>query len=140
MLSLFSNYSRIERPILLVILAEFFIQLVNATFMNLQPLYMKTMGFQDDVIADYISWCFLGVLVLALPLGLFIKGRKVKTFFYLSAFGVPFFALLIIVAIHFQQHYFLITAALYAFGIFTYYLLIKAYIRRENAGLIEKEN
>jgi len=34
---------------------------------------------------------------------------------------------------------FMITAALYAFGIFTYYLLIKAYIRREKLGLIEKE-
>ncbi len=105
-----SSYRQIERPILFVILAEFFIQLVNATFMNLQPLYMKTMGFQDDVIADYISWRFLGVLVLALPLGLFIKGKKVKRFFYLSSFGVPFFALLIVLAIHFRQNQMLIIA------------------------------
>lgn len=107
-MSFLRSYRQIERPILFVILAEFFIQLVNATFMNLQPLYMKTMGFQDDVIADYISWRFLGVLVLALPLGLFIKGKKVKSFFYLSAIGVPLFALLIILAIHLRQHYLLI--------------------------------
>ncbi|HET6990088.1 MAG TPA: hypothetical protein VFJ43_02145, partial [Bacteroidia bacterium] len=104
MLSIYGHYSRIERPILLVIFAEFFIQLVNATFMNLQGLYMKAEGYADGDIADFISWRFLGVLILALPLGLFIKGKKVKSFFYLSSIGVPFFALLIILAIHFRQN------------------------------------
>lgn len=114
MRSLFKHYSEIERPILLVILAEFFIQLVNATFMNLQALYMKAEGFADGEIADFISWRFLGVLVLALPLGLFIKGRKVKSFFYLAAIGVPFFAFLIILSIHFhQQHYLIIAQCLW---------------------------
>lgn len=93
-------YSKIERPVLLVIAAEFFIQLVNATFMNLQPLYMKAEGYSDSEIADFISWRFAGVLLLALPLGLFIKGRKVKNFFWLSSVGVPLFALCIIYAVH----------------------------------------
>lgn len=110
MFSFLREYRSIGRAILLVILAEFFIQLVNATFMNLQPLYMKTEGFADSEIADFISWRFAGVLVLAFPLGLFIKGRKVKQFFYLSAFGVPFFALLIIAAVHFRQPNMLIVA------------------------------
>lgn len=110
MLSFFREYRSIDRAILLVILAEFFIQLVNATFMNLQPLYMKAEGFADSTIADFISWRFAGVLILAFPLGLFIKGRKVKSLFYLSAIGVPFFALLIVAAVHFKQHNLLIIA------------------------------
>ncbi|TND09763.1 MAG: multidrug transporter [Bacteroidetes bacterium] len=93
-------YGKIEKPIMNVIIAEFFIQLVNATFMNLQPLYMKAEGYSDASIADFISWRFGAVFLLAFPLGLFIKGRKVKNWFYLSAAGVPFFALLIIYATH----------------------------------------
>lgn len=110
MLSLFRDYRKIGKPILLVILAEFFIQLVNATFMNLQPLYMKAVGFADNDIADFISWRFAGVLALAFPLGLFIKGRKVKKLFYLAATGVPVFALLIIVAVHLRMQQLLVVA------------------------------
>jgi hypothetical protein len=109
MLHFLRDYFKIERAILLVICAEFFIQLVNATFMNLQPLYMKAEGFTDSEIADFISWRFAGVLALALPLGLMIKGKKVKSLFYLSAVGVPLFALLIIFAVHYRMHGMLIT-------------------------------
>lgn len=94
------EYGKIGRPILYVIAAEFFIQLVNATFMNLQPLYMKAEGYGDAQIADFISWRFGAVFLLAIPLGLFIKGRRMKNWFYLSAVGVPVFALLIIYATH----------------------------------------
>lgn len=110
MFSFLREYARIPRPILLVILAEFFIQLVNATFMNLQPLYMKAEGFADGEIADFISWRFAGVLVLALPLGLLIRGRKVKRLFVLSSIGVPLFGLLIIIAVHLRQTTFLVIA------------------------------
>jgi MFS family permease len=94
------EYAKIETPIKLVIAAEFFIQLVNATFLNLQPLYMKSEGYNDAAIADFISWRFGAVFLLAFPLGLFIRGRKVRNWFYLSAIGVPVFALLIIYATH----------------------------------------
>jgi hypothetical protein len=114
------TYSRIERPVMLVIAAEFFIQLVNATFMNLQPLYMKAEGFSDSDIADFISWRFAGVLLLALPLGLYIKGRKVKNFFWLSAIGVPLFALMIIYAVHARETSLLITSQLLWGASFTF--------------------
>jgi MFS family permease len=114
------TYSRIERPVMLVIAAEFFIQLVNATFMNLQPLYMKAEGFTDSDIADFISWRFAGVLLLALPLGLYIKGRKVKNFFWLSAIGVPLFALLIIYAVHIRETQLLIVSQLLWGASFTF--------------------
>lgn len=91
-----------------VIAAEFFIQLVNASFMNLQPLYMKSEGYHDAEIADIISWRFAGVLLLAIPLGYYIKGKPVRKLFYASSIGVPLFALLIIACTHFRMHYTLI--------------------------------
>ncbi|MFI5141002.1 MAG: MFS transporter [Bacteroidia bacterium] len=96
MFSFLQPYRSIEKQILLVIIAEFFIQLVNATFMNMLPLYLNTLHYSKQEIAGFISFRFLGVFLLALPLGVFIKGKKVKPFFYASCIGVPFFALCII--------------------------------------------
>jgi predicted MFS family arabinose efflux permease len=110
MFSFLRDYRNLDRAILFAITAEFFIQLVNATFLNLQPLYMKAEGFADNDIADYISWRFAGVLFLAFPLGVFIRGRKLKNLFYLSAIGIPVFALLIIWAIHSRNHALLVIA------------------------------
>jgi len=101
MLSFLQPYKSIEKQILLVIIAEFFIQLVNATFMNMLPLYLSTLHYSKQEIAGFISFRFLGVFLLALPLGVFIKGKKVKPFFYASCIGVPFFALCII---YFTEH------------------------------------
>jgi hypothetical protein len=100
----FREYRSLPRAILLIILAEFFIQFVNASFMNLQPLYMKAEGYADPEIASIISWRFAGVLLLALPLGIWIKGRPVRSLFYASAAGVPLFGLLIIYFTHARMH------------------------------------
>lgn len=98
------EYKNVPRSIFFIILAEFFIQFVNATFMNLQPLYMKAEGYADPEIANIISWRFAGVLLLALPLGIWIKGRPVRSLFYASAVGVPLFGLLIIYCTHARLH------------------------------------
>jgi hypothetical protein len=102
------NYKTVPPLVMRVIAAEYFIQLVNASFMNLQPLYMKTEGYRDAEIADIISWRFAGVLLLAIPLGYYIKGKPVRKLFYASSIGVPLFALLIIACTHFRMHYALI--------------------------------
>lgn len=64
--------------------------------MNMLPLYLHHLHYSKQDIAGFISFRFLGVFLLALPLGVLIKGKKVKPFFYASCFGVPFFALCII--------------------------------------------
>lgn len=94
------DYRKIEKHILYVILAEFFIQLVNSTFLNYQTLYMDREHFPHDVIADYVSYRYLGVLLLAIPLGFVIKGKRIKPYFLASAILVPLLALVIIYAIH----------------------------------------
>lgn len=81
MIKFLKPYKNIERQVLLVILAEFFIQLVNATFMNMLPLYLNNLHYSKEEIAGFISFRFLGVFLLALPIGVFIKGKKMKPFF-----------------------------------------------------------
>lgn len=99
MASFLQPYRKLEHQVVMVIAAEFFIQLVNATFMNMLPLYLNRLHYTNEDIAGFISFRFLGVFMLALPIGIFIKGRKVKPFFYASCIGVPLFALCILYAV-----------------------------------------
>ena len=100
--SFISTYKTIELPIKNAIASEFFIQAVNATFMNILPLYMTRKGFSDKEIALFITFRFIGVFILALPLGKFIKGRKVMPLFFLSNLCVPLFGIAIILSITFH--------------------------------------
>jgi hypothetical protein len=102
MFSFLNDYRKLEKQVLNVIIAEFFIQLVNATFMNILPLYMTREGFSDEEIALYITFRFLGVFALAIPFGKIIKGKKLAPYFYASAFCVPIFGLGIVFAIWFK--------------------------------------
>lgn len=100
--SFIRDYKKIELPIKNAIASEFFIQGVNATFMNILPLYMTRKGFTDKEIALFITFRFIGVFVLALPLGKFIKGKKVMPLFFLSNLCVPIFGIAIILSIAYQ--------------------------------------
>ncbi len=103
--SFLRDYQKIELPIRNAILSEFFIQMVNATFMNILPLYMTRKGYSDEEIALFIAFRFLGVLLLALPLGRMIKEKKLMPLFFLSNICVPLFGLAIVLSITFQLKY-----------------------------------
>lgn len=96
------DYKKIELPVKNAIASEFFIQMVNATFMNILPLYMARKGFSDKEIALFITFRFIGVFLLAFPLGRFIKGRRLVPLFFLSNLCVPLFGLTIVICIAMQ--------------------------------------
>lgn len=100
--SFIKEYKHIEKPIKYVIASEFFIQTVNATFMNIFPLYMTRHGFSDRDIAIFITFRFIGVFILAIPLGKYIKNKKLMPFFYLSNLLVPFFGIAVVIFISLQ--------------------------------------
>ncbi|MEO6303932.1 MAG: MFS transporter, partial [Bacteroidia bacterium] len=58
-----------------------------------------------EEIALFITFRFLGVFILALPMGNLIKGKKLMPLFYLSNFCVPFFGLAIVLSIAYQLKY-----------------------------------
>ena len=68
---------------------------------------MQKEGYSDYESADFISYRFLGTLLLAFPLGLFIKGRKIKPVFIFGCYAVPIFSFLNIWAIHFHIYWLL---------------------------------
>lgn len=120
MLSFVHDYAKLEKQVISVIVSEFFIQLVNATFMNILPLYMSREGFSNEEIALYITFRFLGVFVLALPFGKWIKGKKLAPYFFLSNLFVPLFGLLIVIAISFKIKWLISTSLLLWGSSFTF--------------------
>lgn len=102
MLFFLRDYKKIERHILFAITVEFLVQLINASFMAILPLYMMHDGYTDGDYAQFTSYRFLGVLTLALFVGLYIKKRNIKNLFYIAAIGVPLCALSILLSINFH--------------------------------------
>ncbi len=128
------DYKKIELPIRNAIAAEFFIQTVNATFMNILPLFMTRKGFSDKEIALFITFRFLGVFFLALPMGRYIKGKKLLPLFNLSGFCVPFFGAAIVLCIAYDLKLFTMIALLLWGASFTFMQIpIFPYILR-NSG------
>lgn len=117
MINLIRAYGKVERHILLVIIAEAFIQLVNASFFIALLIYMDKEGYADHESTSFFKYRFLGVLALAYPLGLFIRGRRIMPFFYVAALGVPAAAFAIIYAIDYHVDWLLYLAQI-LWGIF----------------------
>ena len=107
MFRIIQNYRKLEKHILCLVAAEFFIQLINTAFFLILLIYMQKVGYTDYQSADFISYRFLDTLLLAFPLGLFLKGRKIKPIFLFGSYTIPIFALLIIYAIENHIHWLL---------------------------------
>lgn len=101
-MGIFKSYRKVEKHIVQLIIAECFIQLINASFMLALLVYMEKLGYQDHVSAHYQKYRFLSVLALAIPIGMYIKGRKIKPLFYLSSIMVPVSAMLIIYSVEYK--------------------------------------
>lgn len=87
-------------------------------------IYMEKSGFEDYESASFVSFRFLGVLLFAFPLGLFIKGRNLKPLFYMSSIATPFLSLIIIEAIDLNWSYVLYAGFISCYG----HVFIKATI------------
>ncbi|HEX8517679.1 MAG TPA: MFS transporter [Bacteroidia bacterium] len=100
MITVIKDYTKLDRSILNVIVVEFFVQMINVSFMAILPLYMQAEGYTDSEYAHFTSYRYLGMLALAIGLGMYIKGRKILPMFYIAAVGVPLFGLLILIGVH----------------------------------------
>ncbi len=103
MKSLLRSYSVIEKPILYVIIAEFFLQLINSTFLAILPLYMDAEEYSDPDIGNSIKFRYLGVLVLSIFLGMYIRGRRLRHLFTFACIFVPLFGLGVVYTVGLHQ-------------------------------------
>jgi predicted MFS family arabinose efflux permease len=72
--------------------------MVGTSFMLLLNIYLRKLGQTDAQIGATVSFQYAGGLLLSLPMGLFLRGRRLKPFLLAGAVLVPILALLVLVA------------------------------------------
>lgn len=97
--TVFKGYRKVPIPVIRVITAQFFVQGINTAFFLLLNYYMAAEGFADYEVAEVLSYRFLAVFCLAFPIGLFIKGRRLKPFFLVATLATPLMSHLLLYAI-----------------------------------------
>jgi len=117
-----------------MIKAEFFIQLIGAAFFLILNIYLAKKGFSDPEIANFISYRFLAVMLLAFPLGIYIKGKPLKPFFMVGTLGVPLVAITLILAIEYMRNDYLpILFVLWGFVFTLFQVSSLPYVMRNTA-------
>src|ERR1035437_1534537 len=115
MFKIFHQYRNLDKFVLSIITAHFFIQFIEYAFLTILLIYMNKVGYPDYKAADFLGYWFLSVLLFSFYLGLYINGRKIKPFFYMSAICAPLVGLGIIFAV--QNHLdILIYVEMFLFG------------------------
>lgn len=115
MFKIIRSYWRIDKVVRSILMAEFFIQIINSAFLMILNIHLTKEGYTDSQIANFVSYRYISVIIIAFPLGLYIKGRKLKPLFYLATFGISISSLLILHAISIKSDA-LINIALTAWG------------------------
>ncbi|MCB0430451.1 MAG: MFS transporter [Flavobacteriales bacterium] len=95
-----NNYLQLDRNTLRVIAAQFFLQLINVSFLAVLLIYMTKEGYADHESAGYYSYRYLGVLLFALPVGILIRNTRLKPFLVAPGIMVPTCSLVMLYAIH----------------------------------------
>ena len=98
--NLFRSYWDLPRMIHMLIMLEFTLSLIHVAFILVLNIFLRKQGFSDPEIASFNSFRFIGALIFAFPLGIYIRGKKLKPFFLLAAIIVPITSALIIESVH----------------------------------------
>ncbi len=86
----------------MLIMLEFTLSLIHVAFILILNIFLRKQGFSDPEIASFNSLRFIGALAFALPLGIYIRGKKLKPFFILASLTVPLTSILIIESVYLE--------------------------------------
>lgn len=97
-----SGFLKVEKHIISLIIAVFFIQLVDAAFFMLFNYYLRELNYNDSEIASITAFRYVAIMVLAFPLGVYIKGRRLIPFFRISSIALPLVSFTVIFAVEYR--------------------------------------
>tara|TARA_Y100000590_G_scaffold333125_1_gene378840 strand:+ start:569 stop:1810 length:1242 start_codon:yes stop_codon:yes gene_type:complete len=81
---------------------EFTLSLIHVAFILILNIFLRKQGFSDPEIASYNSLRFIGALAFALPLGIYIRRKKLKPLFILATLIVPLTSAIIIQSVQYK--------------------------------------
>ena len=97
---IYGDYLRLPQNIHFLILLEFTLSLIHVAFILVLNILLRKQGFSDPEIASFNSLRFVSALAFALPLGIYIRGKRLKPFFIIASMVVPITSGLIIESVH----------------------------------------
>ena len=100
---IFFSYYKLPANVLRVIFLEFSLSLIHVAFILILNIYLRKQGFSDPSIASFNSLRFIGALIFAVPLGIYIRGKKLKPYFIFASVIVPLTSIIIVESIHHQS-------------------------------------
>ena len=100
---IFRSYWDLPRNIHLLILMEFTLSLIHVAFILILNIFLRKQGFSDPEIASYNSLRFIGALAFALPLGIYIRRKKLKPLFILATLIIPLTSAIIIQSVQYKM-------------------------------------
>ena len=98
-----SRYRLLPASIYWLFAGELVLNVINAAYTLIFNIFLKKLAYSDAQIAEFTSVRYLGVLLVAFPLGIFLRGKRMKPFLMISAFGLPVVSVLQLAAV--QAHF-----------------------------------
>jgi hypothetical protein len=125
------SYYKIGNDTLYLIYAETFIQLINAAFFMVLLIQLNKVGYTDHASAELVSFRFLGVVISAIPLGIYVRNKPLLPFFYFSAVFVPLLTLAILIGIELHSDV-IVKVSMFLWGVVFNFItvLVNPYIIR----------
>jgi len=82
---------------------EFTLSLIHVAFILILNIFLRKQGFSDPEIASFNSLRFIGALAFALPLGIYIRRKKLKPLFILATLIIPLTSAIIIQSVQYKM-------------------------------------
>lgn len=92
-------FLRIESSIRMLVLGDLFLQFGNVALFLLLNYYLMDLGYEDAQIASLHSTRYFGVVLFALPFGMYIRGKRLRPVMQVGALLTPIFGLLLILSL-----------------------------------------
>ena len=103
MKKILKDYLSVPIFIKYLIMAVFFIQLIDAASFILFNFYLHDLGFRDDEIAYFTACRYAAIVLVSFPFGLYIKGRPLIHFIRVASIMAPIISLGIILLLEAGQ-------------------------------------
>jgi MFS family permease len=117
MKQIFENYRHIDRDIYHLILAEWMIQIINASFLILVNYYLLDLGYKDYEVAKFTSYRYISVLLFGIPFGFLYKKIQLLPLIRIGSILFIFNSIAIIVLAPYHLDW-LMHILMFFFGIF----------------------